>query len=91
MAKSIVLGGCVKIPDGRIARVREKIGKQYRVRVRRKTSKSHQFLMFDPSELAPMACPKGWMSTDGYNRYLKKTLAKMKERTKHKSPTNQKS
>jgi hypothetical protein len=85
MTKSIVLGGCVKIPDGRVARVREKIGNQYKVRVRRKTSKSHQFLIFDAHELTPVDCPKGWMSADGYNRYLKTTLAKMKTRQLAKS------
>lgn len=38
MTKSIVIGGCVKIPDGRIARVRERINNQYKVRVRRQTT-----------------------------------------------------
>lgn len=85
VTKSIVLGGCVKIPDGRVARVREKIGKKYKVRVRRTTSKSHQFLIFDIHELTPVDCPKGWMSTDGYNRYLKTTLAKLKARKLYKS------
>jgi hypothetical protein len=81
MAK-ILNGGCVKIPDGRIARVREKKGSQYKVRVRRKTSQTHQFLIFEAKELKPVACPKGWMSREGYNRYLKKTLAKMKARAR---------
>lgn len=80
MAKTIVIGGCVKIPDGRIARVRKKIGRKYRVRVRRKTSSTHQFLQFEANKLRPVACPKGWMSVEGYNRYLKATLAKMKRR-----------
>ena len=75
---TILAGDCVQIPDGRIARVRE-IGKvEYKVRVRRKTSKSHQFLTFKKEELTQVSCPKGWMSRDGYNRYLKITLAKMK-------------
>jgi len=78
MTKSFVIGGCVKIPDGRIGRVREKINNRYKVRVRRKTSSSHQFLFFDAHELSSVDCPKGWMSVEGYNRYLKKTLAKMK-------------
>ena len=77
-------GDCVKIPDGRIARIREKKGTQFRVRVRRKTSKTHQFLFFESSELKPVACPKGWMSPEGYNRYLKITLAKMKKRNEFK-------
>ena len=77
---SIQKGDCVKIPDGRIARVREIENDEYKVRVRRKTSKSHQFLTLKKDELTQVACPKGWMSPDGYNRYLKVTLAKMKIR-----------
>jgi hypothetical protein len=80
MTKKIEIGSCVQIPDGRIARVREKIGDEYKVRVRRKTSKTHQFLLFKTDELTPVDCPKGWMSVEGYNRYLKTTLAKMKQR-----------
>ncbi len=80
--QKIEIGACVKIPDGRIARVREKIGNTYKVRVRRKTSNTHQFLYFEESKLKVVACPKGWMSPEGYNRYLKATLAKMKERLK---------
>jgi len=80
MAKSIVIGGCVKIPDGRIGRVREKLNNQFKVRVRRKSGMSHQFLFFDSNDLKPVDCPKRWMSIKGYNRYLKKTLAKMKKR-----------
>lgn len=80
MSISIVIGGCVEIPDGRIGRVREKINHQYKIRVRRRTSASHQFLFFDSHELKPVDCPKGWMSIEGYNRYLKATLAKMKQR-----------
>jgi hypothetical protein len=79
-SKSIVIGSCVKIPDGRIGRVRKKVYNQYKVRVRRKTSLSHQFLLFDHNELEIVDCPKGWMSVEGYNRYLKKTLTKMEER-----------
>ena len=75
-------GDCVKIPDGRIARVREIEKDGCKVRVRRKTSKSHQFLTLKKGELTQIACPKGWMSRDGYNRYLKVTLAKMKIRNK---------
>lgn len=81
MAKTLI-GSCVKIPDGRIARVREKKGNKYKIRVKRKTSETHQFLILDAKDLKPVACPKGWMSREGYNRYLKKTLAKMKARLK---------
>lgn len=79
---SIQKGDCVKIPDGRIARVREIEKDGYKMRVRRKTSKSHQFVTLKKSELTQVACPKGWMSSDGYNRYLKVTLAKMRIRNK---------
>ncbi len=71
-------GDCVRIPDGRIGRVREKVGNKWRIRVRRKTSDTHQFLLFLREELQPIDCPRGWMSPDGYNRYLKVTLAKLR-------------
>ncbi len=80
MTRSIKPGDCVKIPDGRIARVREVSEGKYRVRVRRKTSETHQFLRFSRQELKPVDCPQGWMSPAGYNRYLKTTLAKMNKR-----------
>jgi len=80
MARSIKPGDCVKIPDGRIARVREVGEGKYRVRVRRKTSETHQFLHFSRQELKLVDCPQGWMSPAGYNRYLKATLAKMRKR-----------
>jgi hypothetical protein len=80
MANSFSAGDCVRIPDGRIGRVREQAGTRYRVRVRRKTSKTHQFLEFEASALHKVDCPKGWMSPAGYVRYLKVTLAKMRER-----------
>jgi len=75
-------GDCVKIPDGRIGRLRDFVDGAYKVRVRRKTSNTHQFLMFSKDELTKVACPTGWMSPEGYNRYLKKTLAKMVIRNK---------
>jgi len=80
-------GDCVRIPDGRIARVREKSGGKYRVRVRRKTSDTHQFLWFSPQDLECVPCPTGWMSPAGYNRYLKTTLAKMRRRRAEKTKT----
>ncbi len=82
--KRILIGDCVKIPDGRMGRVREKKGNKYKIRVQRKTSKTHQFLFFEAKELKSVACPKGWMSVKGYNQYLKKTLAKMKIRLKRR-------
>ncbi|HEX8965899.1 MAG TPA: hypothetical protein VF820_05705 [Patescibacteria group bacterium] len=73
---------CVKIPDGRIGRVREIKNGLVKVRVMRKTSNTHQFLFFKQSELKVVACPTGWMSPKGYASYLKITLAKMKKRLK---------
>lgn len=74
-------GYCVKLPDGIIGRVRDKnkYG-MWRVRVKRKTSNSYTFLYFNSKELKIIDCPPGWMSVDGYNNYLTKTLDKMKQR-----------
>ena len=73
-------GDCVKIPDGRVARVRGQSAGKYKVRVRRQTGATHQFLMFSAAQLRRIDCPPGWMSPAGYNRYLKTTLAKMRQR-----------
>lgn len=81
----IQLGDCVQIPDGRIGRVWDKHGGAWIVRVRRKTSKSHQLLFFQRNELKVVACPKGWMSPEGYNRYLEITLVKMRQRNREES------
>jgi hypothetical protein len=80
MAGTWRVGDCVRIPDGRIGRVREVSGGRYRVRVRRTTSATHQFLTFAAKDLKRADCPKGWMSPEGYARYLKATLAKMRQR-----------
>jgi hypothetical protein len=84
MASSIRAGDCVRIPDGRIGRVRNTVGNAYRVRVRRTTSQSHQFLIFAAKDLKRVDCPKGWMSSAGYLRYLRVTLAKMRQRQERK-------
>lgn len=80
MVKAFRVGACVRIPGGRIGRIRNLAGKQCRVRVRRITSKTHQFLMFAAGDLKCVACPKGWMSSEGYVRYLAATLATMRQR-----------
>ena len=80
MTQTFRVGDCVRIPDGRIGRVREVLGGKYRVRVRRATSATHQFLMFAARDLKRADCPRGWMSPAGYVRYLKVTLAKMRQR-----------
>ena len=80
MAASIQPGDCVRLPDGRVARVRDAEDGKWRVRVRRQTTQTHQFLRFSAAELEKVECPKGWMSPAGYNRYLAATLAKMRAR-----------
>jgi hypothetical protein len=80
MGEAIRPGDCVKLPDGRVARVREHTEDTYTVRVRRTTSKSHQFLDVPAADLEKADCPKGWMSPEGYQRYVKTTLAKQRER-----------
>ena len=80
MARALRVGDCVRIPDGRIGRVRGPAGGKVRVRVRRTTSATHQFLMFAGKDLKRVDCPKGWMSPEGYARYLRITLAKMRKR-----------
>ena len=82
MPRSFQLGECVALPDGRIGRVRGMAGGKYRVRVMRKTSHTHQFLLLAPGEVRRVACPRGWMSPEGYRRYLKPTLAKLRARTR---------
>lgn len=74
------IGDCVRVPDGRIGRVRAVERGGYRVRVQRRTSKTHQFLHLRAGELSRVQCPRGWMSPDGYRRYLKPTLAKLRAR-----------
>jgi hypothetical protein len=80
MARALRVGDCVRIPDGRVGRVREVTGRKYKVRVRRRTSATHQFLMFRARDLRRVDCPQGWMSPEGYVRYITATLAKMRER-----------
>jgi hypothetical protein len=80
MAKALSVGDCVRLPDGRIGRVRDVSGGMCRVRVRRPTSATHQFLTFAGKVLERVDCPKGWMSPEGYVRYLRVTLAKMRQR-----------
>lgn len=57
MAASIQPGDCVRLPDGRVARVRDAEGGKWRVRVRRQTTQTHQFLRFSADELEKVECP----------------------------------
>ena len=68
-----------------MGRVRGARGNQIKVRVRRKTSATHEFLLLSPSSLKKASCPKGWMSPEGYRRYLKVTLQKMRIRQAQRS------
>lgn len=86
MVRAFRVGDCVRIPDRRIGRVRETMGKKFRIRVRRRTSATHQFLTFLATDLKRVDCPKGWMSAEGYARYLKVTLAKMQQRKARSQP-----
>jgi hypothetical protein len=80
VARRFAVGDCVRVPDGRTGRVRGIEGWAYRVRVKRRTSSTHQFLILKSGQLKAVACPRGWMTPDGYRRYLKPTLAKMRQR-----------
>lgn len=73
-------GDCVRVPDGRIGRVRGQEGTLIKVRVRRRSSNTHQFLLCRPDTVEPVPCPKGWMSPEGYQRYLRVTLRKLHAR-----------
>jgi hypothetical protein len=89
MSGTIHAGDCVKIPDGRIARVREVSAGLCRVRVQRATSNTRQFLFFRARELKRVDCPKGWMSPVGYNHYLRVTLARTRGRRSMTPPKMQ--
>ena len=80
MGRRFAVGDCVRVPDGRVGRVRAVAAGRYRVRMRRRTSKTHQFLLFRATEMSRVQCPAGWMSPAGYRRYLKPTLAKLRRR-----------
>ena len=84
MARRFAVGDCVRVPDGRVGRVRAVEARQYRIRVQRRTSETHQFLLLRASDLSRVECPPGWMSPDGYRRYLKPTLAKQRARQRKK-------
>jgi hypothetical protein len=80
MSRRFDIGDCVRVPDGRVGRVRSVEAGRYRVRVRRRTSETHQFLLLSGGELSRVQCPAGWMSPTGYRRYLRPTLAKLRQR-----------
>ncbi len=61
-------GDCVRVPDGRPGRVRDRRGDKYRIRVRRVGGTSDEFLLLPRRELVRIDPPAGWMSLEGYNR-----------------------
>ncbi len=67
--------GCVRLPDGRVGRVREHVGDALRVRVRRTMSISQQFVLTKTAQVERICCP------EGYNRYLTVSLKRMHGRT----------
>lgn len=85
MTNQYRLGDCVRVPDGRVGRVRGYVGGKVRVRVRRRTSDTHQFILYRPGELRRIECPGGWVSPAGYRRYLRATLAKLRSRRRKRS------
>ena len=80
MAEAVRVGDCVRVPDGRIGRVRGRVHGQLRIRVRRRTSKTHQFVLLAKDEVAAVECPDGWMSPDGYRRYMRAIEAAREKR-----------
>jgi hypothetical protein len=81
MAHSVRVADCVRLPDGRIGRVRAISGAKVRVRIRRETSQTHQFVLLPVGRVKRIECPKGWMSPQGYARYLRVTLSKARARS----------
>lgn len=80
MGRPIRVGDCVRLSDGRTGRVRATSRDTICVRVRRKTSPTHQFVEVRATTLRRVECPKGWMSPQGYARYRRVTLSKMRTR-----------
>ena len=65
MSTTIRAGDCVRIPDGRVGRVPTCIRQKYRVRVRRLSNATHQFLTFTAKDLKRIECPKGYRRPAG--------------------------
>jgi len=82
VGRPIRVGDCVRLSDGRTGRVRATLKNAIRVRVRRPTGATDQFLTVRATTLRPVDCPKGWMTPSGYARYLRVTLRKMRTRLK---------
>ena len=80
MGEAVRIGDCVRVPDGRIGRVRENRRGRLKIRVRRRTSKTHQFVLLAVDDVAAVECPEGWMSPDGYRRYMRAIDASRRKR-----------
>ncbi len=57
MRSTLREGDCVRLADGRIGRLRGRKGALFKVRVRRRTGKTQQFLMVEGGKLRRIACP----------------------------------
>ncbi len=58
MSSTLREGDCVRLADGRIGRLRGRKGALFKVRVRRRTGKTQQFVMVEAGKLRRIACPK---------------------------------
>lgn len=65
-----------------IGRIRKKEGNYYKVRIKNSNNKYYKFYIIQEKYLKWIECPRGWMSKEGYNNYLRKTLSKIKQRQK---------
>src|SRR5262245_53850247 len=61
MSRRFYVGDCVRVPNGRVGRVRAVEAGRYRVRVRGRTSETHQFWLPPPASSRGVQCPAGWM------------------------------
>src|SRR5262245_30785614 len=57
MSRRFNIGDCVRMPDGGVGRVGAVEAGRYRVRVRRRTSETHQFLLFPGGGHSRVQCP----------------------------------
>jgi hypothetical protein len=84
MSERLRDGDCVRLPDGRVARVREVAGGTVKVRVRTPSGRSDRFESHALGTVEALECPRGWMSPEGYRRYLAETLRKARLRRARK-------
>ena len=61
------------------------LGKKSRTKFEPDIGESHRLPWLIQGEVTKIQCPDGWMSPEGYNRYVRKTLSKMKQRLKYEN------